>query len=327
MQKEFTQLKIAVLAGGIGSERSISLLSGQTVYSALKEAGFTVVLADITPDNTAVLDDDSIDVFFPILHGQFGEDGHLQQLFEQRNLCFTGSGSQASRLAFDKLLSKQVFFQAGLPIARHLVVHSFDTEADLKQMLPRLAEKFVIKPVRQGSSVGVTITDNLDIAATKALECLRQYGDCMVEEFIAGREITAGILNGTALPLIEIRSKAAFYDYQAKYESDDTEYLFDTIEDRGLVKKIQDTAAACFRELGCRHLSRVDFIVTPDGRPVILEINTLPGFTSHSLLPMAARRAGIPTPQLCRQIVEAAWKDYNNSSSRTCPCRRGGGSA
>ncbi|HOK96213.1 MAG TPA: ATP-grasp domain-containing protein, partial [Anaerohalosphaeraceae bacterium] len=218
---------------------------------------------------------------------------------------------------------KQVFFQAGLPIARHLVVHSSDTEADLKQLLPRLADKFVIKPVRQGSSVGVTITDDLNIAAAKAMECLHQYGNCMVEEFIAGREITAGILNGTALPLIEIRSKAAFYDFKAKYESDETEYLFDTINDQSLVKKIQDTAAACFKELGCRHLSRVDFIVTNDGRPVILEINTLPGFTSHSLLPMAARKAGISTPQLCRQIVEAAWKDYNNRSHR-CSCRRSG---
>ncbi|MCI0499025.1 MAG: D-alanine--D-alanine ligase [Planctomycetales bacterium] len=306
-------LKIAVLAGGIGSERAISLLSGQTVYQALQEAGVAAVLADITPEDMSILDDGSIDVFFPILHGQFGEDGQLQQILEERRLRFTGSGSESSRKAFDKLLSKQVFFQAGLPVAKHIIVHSGDTVLDLKRLLQKLASKFVVKPLRQGSSVGITITDSVETAAVKALDCFRQYGDCMVEEFIAGREITVGILNGTALPLIEIRSKAAFYDYQAKYESDDTEYLFDTVGDAALVNRTQQLAVACFNELGCRHLSRVDFILTDDGRPVILEINTLPGFTSHSLLPMAAARAGIAKPQLCRQIVEAVWNEDHAS--------------
>ena len=303
-------LKVAVLAGGIGSERKVSLSSGQNVYNALKEAGLEVVLADITPDNMSILDDTSINVFFPILHGQFGEDGQLQAILEKRNLCFTGSGSESSQKSFDKLLSKQAFFHEHLPIARHLIVHSDDTEADLAAMLEKLAKKFVVKPVKQGSSVGITITDNVQTAAVGAVACFAQYGDCMVEEFITGREITVGILNGTALPVIEIRSKAAFYDYQAKYESDATEYLFDTIDDDELVKEIQQDAITCFNELQCRHLARVDFILTKLGIPYILEINTLPGFTSHSLLPMAAKKAGIETPQLCKQIVEAAWNEH-----------------
>jgi D-alanine--D-alanine ligase len=317
MTKMINNLKVAVLAGGIGSERAVSLMSGQTVYNALKEAGLATVLADITPDDMSILDDSSIDVFFPILHGQFGEDGQLQRILEDRRLCFTGSGSEASHKAFDKLLSKQVFFQAGLPIARHLIIHPGDTEPVLKPMLSKLAKKFVVKPLRQGSSVGIIITDSLDRAAVEALECFHQYGDCMVEEFIAGREITVGIANGTALPIIEIRSKAAFYDYQAKYESDDTEYLFDTIEDTKRVEQIQQIAVVCFNELNCRHLARVDFILTSGGQPVILEINTLPGFTSHSLLPKAARKAGIPTPTLCRQIVEAAWNEYKQCKMQT----------
>ena len=312
MDRNTKNLKIAVLAGGIGSEREISLLSGQTVYNALKEAGFETVLSDITPDDMSILDDSSIDVFFPILHGQFGEDGQLQRIFEQHNLCFTGSGSESSRKAFDKLISKQAFFHAHLPIARHLIVHPHDTEDDLKPLLEKLAPKFVVKPVRQGSSVGITITDDIDIAAAAAIACFQKFGDCMVEECISGREITVGILNETPLPVIEIRSKTAFYDYQAKYESDATEYLFDTIADTELIKEIQQDAVTCFNELGCRHLARVDFILTKLGIPVILEINTLPGFTSHSLLPMAAQKAGISKPQLCTQIVEAAWNEYDN---------------
>jgi D-alanine-D-alanine ligase len=316
MEDKITNLKVAVLAGGISSERQVSLQSGKTVYEALTEAGFETVLSDITPEDLSVLDDPSIDVFFPILHGQFGEDGQLQGLLEAKNLCFTGSGAESSRKSFDKLLSKQVFFHAHLPIARHLIVHPHDTEADLKPMLEKLAKKYVVKPVRQGSSVGVEITDDIDTAATKAVACFAQYGDCMVEEFITGREVTVGILNGTALPLIEIRSKAVFYDFQAKYESDATEYLFDTLGDADLEKEIQRDAVTCFKELGCRHMARVDFILTDAGIPYILEINTLPGFTSHSLLPMAAAKAGIGKPQLCRQIVQAAWNEYHTNQTQ-----------
>ena len=310
MDKHIENLKVAVLAGGVGSERQVSLLSGQTVYNALNEAGFETVLSDVTPEDMSILDDPSIDVFFPILHGQFGEDGQLQKRLEEKDLCFTGSGAESSQRSFDKLLSKQAFFHANLPIARHLIVHSDDTEEGLKPMLEKLASKYVVKPVREGSSVGVTITDDVDTTAANAIACFAQYGDCMVEEFITGREITVGILNGNPLPIIEIRSKTDFYDYQAKYESDATEYLFDTIDDTELIKEIQRDAVTCFNELGCRHLGRVDFILTKVGIPYILEINTLPGFTSHSLLPMAAEKTGISKPKLCTQIVEAAWNEH-----------------
>jgi D-alanine-D-alanine ligase len=312
MDKNIESLKVAVLTGGIGSEREVSLVSGQNVFDALEIAGFEAVFFDISPENTSILDDSSIDVFFPILHGQFGEDGQLQEILEQKKLCFTGSGSDSSRKSFDKLLGKQAFFHANLKIAKHLMVHADDTETNLAAMLEKLADKFVIKPVKQGSSVGIMITDEISKAAAEAVACFAEYGDCMVEEFIPGREITVGILNETALPIIEIRSQAAFYDYQAKYESNATEYLFDTIDDRELVHAIQQDALTCFKELGCRHWGRVDFILTENKVPHVLEINTLPGFTSHSLFPMAAKKAGIDTPQLCRQIVETAWKDYQS---------------
>lgn len=314
MQKELSQLKIGVLAGGIGSERDVSLQSGQTVYNALVEAGLDAVLFDITPGDMSMLDDAGIDVFFPILHGEFGEDGQLQQIMEDKGLCFTGSGAESSRNSFDKLRTKQACFHAKLPVAKHLIVQAGDAEPELADMLGRLAKKFVVKPTNQGSSVGVEITEDAKTAAAAAIECFRKYGNCMVEEFVPGREITVGILNGTPLPIIEIRSQSGFYDFHSKYIDDSTEYLFDTIADEELIGEIQQDAVTCFNELDCRHLSRVDFILTDLGIPYMLEINTLPGFTSHSLLPMAARKAGIETPQLCKQIVEAAWNDYNQQN-------------
>lgn len=307
------KLKVAVLAGGISSEREVSLQSGRTIYDALVAAGLETVLSDITPDDLSILDDASIDVFFPILHGAFGEDGQLQAIMQERGLCFVGPDAESSRKSFDKLQTKQACFHAKLSVAKHLIVQTGDTEAELAEMLGRLAKKFVIKPANQGSSVGVEITDDVKTAAAKAIACFFNYGNCMVEEFIPGREITVGIVNGTALPIIEIRSKAGFYDYHSKYIDDATEYLFDTIDDDELVKEIQQDAVICFNELGCRHMSRVDFILTDLGLPYLLEINTLPGFTSHSLLPMAAKKVGIDTPQLCKQLVEAAWNDYNNN--------------
>ncbi|OQY05643.1 MAG: hypothetical protein B6I25_05305 [Planctomycetales bacterium 4572_13] len=316
MKKDISQLKIAVLAGGIGSEREISQQSGQTIYDALLEDGAVVVLSDITPDDMEILDDPSIDVFFLALHGEFGEDGELQAILEERKLCFTGTGSEASRTAFDKLLSKQAFFHTHLPIAKHLIVQADDTQSDLANHLKKLASKFVIKPLRQGSSVGIKIVDDAEVAAAKAIECFSTYGDCMVEEFISGQELTVGIVNDKALPIIEIRSQTGFYDYDAKYADEAaTEYLFDTLEDPVLAATIQTMALTCFHDLGCRHLGRVDFILTEGRVPYILEINTLPGFTSHSLLPMAAAKAGVAAPALCRQIAEAAWKDYQSEIS------------
>lgn len=309
-------LKVAVLAGGVGSEREVSLHSGQTIYAALREAGFAAVLSDITPDDTQILDDTTIDVFFLGLHGQFGEDGGVQAILEQRNRIFTGSDAAASRKAFDKLASKAVFSGVGAAVPRQVVVGPEDTEQTLGRKLSEFTGRMVVKPVRQGSSVGVEIVDGPAAAAAKGVQCFTTFGDCMIEEFIHGREITVGIVNGVALPIIEIRSKAAFYDFTAKYIADTTEYLFDTIPDAALVGRIQQTALDCFDALGCRHLSRVDLILTDAGVPYVLEINTLPGFTSHSLLPMAARKAGISTPQLCRQIVCAAWAGRDLSALR-----------
>jgi D-alanine-D-alanine ligase len=309
MTKEINDLKIAVLCGGIGSERSVSLLSGDTIYNALQRGGMNTILHDIHPDDLSILDDASIDAFFLALHGRFGEDGQLQSVLEQKKLAFTGSGSKASQLAFDKVAAKKVFNEAGLSLARQVVLNDSTSPGKLIEQFKSFPSKVVVKPVCEGSSVGVEIHCDLNAATQAAIRCREQFGNCMVEEFITGRELTVGLLEGKALPVLEIRPKTKFYDYQAKYENDTTEYLFDTVSDAVLINRMQSDAEKAFAALGCRHLGRIDFILTEDGTPYVLEMNTLPGFTSHSLLPMAAAKAGIPAEELCKRIAAAAWED------------------
>lgn len=300
------RLKIAVLAGGVGAERQISIQSGRCVAEALKQAGFDVVTSDIRPDKLDILDDPSIDAFFPALHGEFGEDGQLQRILEARSLLFTGSGSAASELAFDKIASKALFEDAGVATP---VAVEFGPQTDLRSLEEQLREftgKYVVKPVKQGSSFGVSIVSGPTEAITAAHETLAQFGDCMIEEFVPGREITVGILCGQALPIIEIRPKSTFYDYDAKYVDDRTEFLFDTIADPEAAAGVGKAAIDCFEALGCRHFARADFVLREDRTACALEVNTIPGFTDHSLLPKAAAKAGLSMSDLCTRIIEAA---------------------
>ncbi len=294
--------------GGVGDEREVSLQSGECVADALAAEGLQVAAADVSPERLDILDDRDIDVFFIALHGRFGEDGQLQQILQDRGLCYTGSGPVASRLAFDKLASKTAFESRGVATPWSVVLKPNDEPQTVRERLEK-AGKYVVKPLRQGSSVGVSIVQGADAAVEAGSEVLAKYGDCMIEKFVSGREMTVGILKGQPLPIVEIRSKVDFYDYYAKYVADNTEYLFDTIEDAGLIERINEAAKLCFESLGCRHFSRVDFILGDDGRPYALEINTIPGFTTHSLLPKAANRAGFPMGRLCLEIIEAALAD------------------
>jgi D-alanine-D-alanine ligase len=301
-----SKLKVAVLTGGIGSERDISLQSGRCVAEALKKAGFEVVTVDIRPDNLEILDDKSIDVFFPALHGIFGEDGQLQQILDDRSLLYAGSGPMASRLAFDKIASKKLFEEAG--VATPAAVE-FGPETDigwLEEQLQDFANGYVVKPVKQGSSVGVSIVSTPQEALKVAGETYREFGDCMIEEFVPGIEATVGILNDRALPIIEVRVKSGFYDYHAKYVDEQTEYLFDTVTDPAIAANLSRAAIDCFNALGCRQFARVDFLLGYDRIAYVLEVNTIPGFTSHSLLPKAAAKAGLSMSDLCSNIVEAA---------------------
>jgi D-alanine-D-alanine ligase len=300
------QIKVAVLRGGVGRERPVSLESGRCVAEAVQQAGLEVVTSDIQPDDMQVLDRKDIDVFFLALHGEFGEDGQLQQIFEERGLSYTGSGPEASRLAFDKIASKRLFARAGVEVPEAVELTREMKPAELERQLHGLGERFVVKPIRQGSSVGVHLVDGCEQATATARQVLAEFGDCMVESFIPGRELTVGILGRQALPVIEIRSRTGFYDYQAKYVDHRTEYLFDTIADPAVQTRVQQAALACFDALGCRDFARVDFILSDDRTPYALEVNTIPGFTTHSLLPKAAARIGLSMSDLCGRIVRTA---------------------
>jgi D-alanine-D-alanine ligase len=298
--------KIAVLAGGIGEERDISIQSGHYVTEALTKVGFNVTKAEITPDNRKILENKDIDIFFIALHGEFGEDGQLQQILEDKSLIYTGSGPAASRLAFDKKASKDRFVKAGINTPRTIEFDPHIGAAELEKKLEGFSDKYVIKPRKQGSSVGVSIVFEKNRAALAAHKTYRRFGDCLIEEFIPGKELTVGIVCDEPLPIIEIRSRAYFYDYQSKYIDEKTEFLFDTIKDHLLSEKIKSTALNCFKVLGCRDFARVDFILGNDGKVYALEVNSIPGLTSHSLVPKAAAKAGMTMDDLCIRIIEAA---------------------
>jgi D-alanine-D-alanine ligase len=289
----------------VGEEREVSIESGRCVARALKEAGVNVTTFDITPDRLDALDEDA-EVFFIALHGRFGEDGELQAILDSKGLVYTGSGPEASRLAFDKLASKQRFVKAKVMTPRAVVFDPRKARAELVKELSRIKGRYVVKPLRQGSSIGVTIADEPGAALVQAQQCFETFGDCMIEEYISGREFTVGILGDKALPIIEIRARSGFYDYHAKYVDERTEFLFNTIEDTSLVERLNRSALTCFECLGCRHFSRVDLLVDARQNVYALEINTIPGFTTHSLLPRAAAKAGLSMDRLCLNIIEAA---------------------
>jgi D-alanine-D-alanine ligase len=300
--------------GGVGEEREISIQSGRCVEQALREAGVDVISADISPDNLDVLGDGGVDVFFIALHGRFGEDGQLQEILEDRSLVYTGSGPEGSRLAFDKSASKRAFAESGVATPAAI---EFDSGGDMRQLEKQLegfAEVYVIKPLKQGSTIGVSIVDGAREAAAAARRCQEQFGECMIEEYISGREVTVGILGNRALPVIEIRAKGGFYDYQAKYVDEETEFLFDTVEPAVAVQ-IQTDALRCFAAVGLRHFARIDFRLGEDNKPCVLEANTIPGLTSHSLVPKAAAKAGISMSELCLEIIEAALKDKGRNQA------------
>ncbi len=309
-------MKVAVLRGGIGQEREVSLESGRCIAQGLREGGLEVLESDIRPDDLAVLEEPDIDVFFVALHGEFGEDGRLQQILEDKALAYTGCGPQTSRLAFDKVASKELFAAAGVSIAPTV---EFGPGADIGAIEGRLrdlGDRFVVKPIRQGSSVGVYMVNGPEEAVATAQKAYAEFGDCMIEPFVCGQEITVGVLGRETLPIIEIRSKTGFYDYHAKYVDEQTEYLFDTVRDADVRTQVSRAALACYDALACRDFARVDFILTEEGTAYVLEINTIPGFTTHSLLPKAAARAGISMSELCVRIARASFSRKSSAAKR-----------
>lgn len=296
---DLTNKKIAVLMGGPGSERKVSLASGAGVARALRELGAEVFEVDVNGAGFEL--PAGVDVAFNVVHGTFGEDGQLQRVLEQRGVAYTGEGVAGSELAIDKIATKQRFVRHGVPTA------AFEILSPGQQ--PAFPLPYVIKAPREGSSVGVYIVHDAE-AAERSLAEARQFGgELMVEEFISGRELTVGIVGGQALPVIEIVARCDFYNFENKYpflnpNAAGADHFCPADLPESITRLVQETALAAHRALGLEVYSRVDVLLSKAGAPYVLEINTIPGMTSSSLLPEAAAAAGISYPQLCARIIE-----------------------
>jgi len=296
--------RVAVLMGGMSAEREVSLKSGRAVCQALQERGYQAVAVDVGHDLAQVLEREKIDAAFVALHGRYGEDGCVQGLLELMQIPYSGSGVLASALAMHKLYSKQTFGACGILTAPFCSFRRGETVS--LQGLP-FGLPVVVKPVQEGSSVGVSIVrQETDLAAAVA-EAFAHDDEILVEQFIKGREVQVGILDNKAIGAIEIVPKNEFYDFEAKYTDGMAEHIFPARLEPGLYQKAQQIGLDAHRALGCSGYSRVDLLVTESGDCYVLEVNTLPGMTALSLLPeIAAKGAGLSFGELVERIMESA---------------------
>ena len=305
--------RIGVLMGGPSSEREISLKSGKAVFEVLKQIGLGVTAIDIKTDNieenTDLIKSNNINCAFIAMHGYFGEDGTIQQILENLKLPYTGSGVFASKLAMDKIESRKIFEKNGLKVPRYKEIDKTSYfSSQLSALSFQLGFPLVIKPATHGSSVGLSIIgreEDLDNAIASAFIFDQR---AIIEEYIKGRELTVGILDNSALPVIEIVPKKMFFDFEAKYKPGMTDYIVPAELEEGVAKKTMDAALSAHKLLGCFGCSRVDMILSEDNQPCVLEVNTIPGLTSTSLLPKAAKTAGIDFSDLCLTLIKLAYE-------------------
>lgn len=308
--------KVAVLCGGDGAEREVSLNSGTAVCAALRSAGLEAETIDLQSLDGANALAGRFDVAFIAMHGDWGEDGTLQAVLEEMGLPYTGSGPSACALAMHKGRSLERFVRAGLTVPRGMLLAPGEP-ADFRSVVGSLGEDLVVKPCSGGSTVGVTILRSAsegDFGG--AVEYARRYGpEVLVESYVAGRELTAAVLErgGTAavLPVVEIVPRRGFYDYANKYTEGATDYRVPAPLEPEVLRRVEAAALAAHRVLGCRAYSRADFRLSEEGVPFILEVNTAPGMTGTSLVPKAAGAAGLSFPELVRAIVEASLDQWS----------------
>lgn len=303
-------IQIAVLMGGPGSEREVSLASGNAVLEALQSEGLNAIPVDVTTHSLDI--PEGTDLCFNVIHGTFGEDGEMQAQLEALNMPYTGAGQKSSEVSFDKLASKLIFDTQDVPTPASETV---DCSQGTK--LPVMQLPYVIKPPREGSSVGVHIVFN-ESDAMAAMEDAAQYGDeVLVEAYIEGKELTVGILDGVPLPIVHIAPRLGFYDMKNKYPwmSDEggTDYYCPADLDATTTEKVQQAALAAHQALGIEIYSRVDVLLDAENTPYVLEANTIPGMTASSLLPKAAKVSGYDFGPLCRKIAELSLKARTTS--------------
>lgn len=289
-------LNVLILTGGPDRERDVSIASGREVCRALRDAGHHVTLADIIPQDTSALDT-PCDVIFPAIHGRYGE-GELPHLLERHGTPYVGSGPRASQLAIDKATTKRIARHHHVPTPEHELIGA-------SAAMPFEAP-VVLKALTEGSSFGMAICHTNEDVERERPALHRDFAILMAERFVTGREVTVGIVGEQALPMIQIVPATSYYDFDAKYVRDDTQYLFEIDLPESVQNQVADHALVMHKALQCRHLSRVDFIVDDQHVPWFLELNTLPGMTTHSLLPKAAARMEMNMSVLCDRLVRLA---------------------
>jgi len=343
-------MNVAVLFGGISTERNVSLVGGKAVYEALRLNGHNVIPIDpvfgndkernaekllltdlnsnianfITAEELATFNPrnymecvnselfDNIDCAFIVLHGTFGEDGIIQSLLDLRGIKYTGSSARASAVAMDKAISKSLFSANGLltPAWEQININDANDEFFLEDIKKTFGKKLVIKPNDQGSTVGLTIVEDgyIDTISDAIKEASKYSKNILVERYIKGRELAVAILDDEALPIIEIVPKDGLYDYEHKYIKDKTNYFCPADIPDDIAEFTQNVALAAYKAIGCSCLGRVDFILDDEGQPFCLEINTIPGFTTSSLVPKAAKQVGLEFNDLCEELIKIAMK-------------------
>ncbi|HEY6774081.1 MAG TPA: D-alanine--D-alanine ligase [Oxalicibacterium sp.] len=304
--------KVGVLFGGRSAEREISLMSGKGVLEALRSKGIDAHPFDPAERSLAELVTEKFDRVFIALHGSYGEDGTLQGALEQLGIPYTGPGVMASAIAMDKVMTKRVCMSQGVPTPKFVALDAKATSSQrLKEVAAELGLPLMLKAPHEGSTIGIArVESEADLQA--GFDLCAKYDDVVLaEQFVKGRELTVPVLGSgrtaRALPIVEIRAPQGNYDYEHKYFSDDTQYLCPAPLDEALAKRVQAMAVEAFRAIGCTSWSRVDFMVREsDNEPFMLEINTSPGMTGHSLVPMSAKAAGTAYEDLCVEILRAA---------------------
>jgi len=296
--------KVAVLLGGGSSEREISLMSGHGVLEALRSKGVDAHAFDPAERELNELKREGYARCFIALHGRGGEDGTLQGALEMLGIPYTGSGVMGSAIGMDKWRTKMIWQGAGIPTPRYRILEGSENWAEVAQ---DLGLPLIVKPAREGSTLGLTrVTSAAQLPAAYDLAARKYHDIALAEEFISGAEYTASILGDTVLPLIRIDAPAGNYDYQNKYFTDDTKYICPCGLAPEVEAELQAIVLKAFRLVGCSGWGRIDIMMRPDGKPSLLEVNTSPGMTGHSLVPMAAKQAGMSYAELCVEILRGA---------------------
>jgi D-alanine-D-alanine ligase len=297
---------IGVLLGGLSKEREVSLKSGNAILEALLQRGYDAVPIDVGADVAQVLQDKGIEVAFLALHGRYGEDGCIQGLLEILKIPYTGSSVLASALAMDKFLSKDIACAEGLPTPDYLFFDGMHQEIEPFLAKMELELPVMVKPSREGSTIGITKVEKREDLHQAMQIALNLDSRVLIEKFILGRELTVGLVNHEPLPVLEVKPKSGFYDYEAKYTPGKTDYLCPAQLPDKVTQTIQHYASRINQRMGCEGVARADFILSKDQVPYFLEINTLPGMTNTSLVPKAAAAAGISFADLVEKILSSA---------------------